>query len=80
MLKIMDKNDIKTTVVSYIEIYDDFYRVKKESKIFCGYYKVSRKYNKEGDKIIKLSVSEYRRLSFIILNSYILVLTFLSNA
>ena len=32
MLKIMAENDIKTTDVSYIEVYDDFVELRKSLK------------------------------------------------
>lgn len=46
MLKIMAENDIKTTDVSYIEVYDDFIELRKSLKFSAVIAELSEKYNK----------------------------------
>jgi len=54
MLKIMAKNDIKTTNVSYIEVYDDFIELRKSLKFSAAITELSEKYNKSERTISRM--------------------------
>jgi dimeric dUTPase (all-alpha-NTP-PPase superfamily) len=56
MLKIMAKNDIKTTDVSYIEVYDDFIELRKNLKFSAVITELSEKYNKGERTISRMMV------------------------
>ena len=54
MLKIMAENDIKTTDVSYIEVYDDFIELRKSLKFSAVITELSEKYNKSERTISRM--------------------------
>ena len=54
MLKIMAKNDIKTTDVSYIEVYDDFVELRKNLKFSAAITELAEKYNKSERTISRM--------------------------
>lgn len=54
MLKIMDKNDIKTTDVSYIDVYDDFIELRKNLNFSAAIMELAEKYNKSERTISRM--------------------------